>query len=56
MFKRLFIIVDKFKTDSRRQAKEEIVKWFQDREINPKLAPEKIIFTCEGWYTNGSKV
>jgi len=56
LFKRLFIIVDKFKTDSRRQAKEEIVKWFQDREINPELVPEKIIFSCEGWYTNGSKL
>ena len=54
--KRLSIIVDKLKKESRLQANEAILKWLEDRDSNPSLLPEKIIFCCEGWYTNGSKL
>ena len=54
--KRFSIIVDKLKKESRLQAHEAILKWLEDRDSNPSLLPEKIIFSCEGWYTNGSKL
>ena len=54
--KRFSIIVDKLKKESRWQAQEAILKWLEKRDANPSLLPEKIIFTCEGWYTDGSKL
>jgi len=56
LVKRLSIIVDKMKKESRLQANEAILKWLEDRDSDPSLLPEKIIFCCEGWYTNGSKL
>jgi len=56
LVKRYSIIVDKLNKDSRRKAHEGITKWLDERDVNPDLLPEKIIFACEGWYTNGSKL
>ena len=50
------IYVDKSNQESKRQAQRYILKWLEERDVNPNLLPEKIVFSAEGWLTNGSKL
>ena len=54
--KRFSILLDKADKSSREGAHQAIQNWLDQRQGDPSLLPDKLVFPVEGWYTNASKL